>query len=335
MKQISPILRRHGIIIAAIVASLLGANRSVAQNFPSGPIKFVVPYPAGGAGDMVARLIGERLTVALSTPVVVLNRPGASGTIGAMAVASAPPDGQTVLVGHAGEIAINRHWGKEGNYDPDKDLIPVALAAVMPLALVASGKTSHGTMAEILSYSKSNARGLSFASSGPATPAYFAGELLKLKTGSNLTHVPYTGAAPALNDLLGGHVDLFFSGYLPALPHIQKGTLKLLAFSSAQRSTLAPDVPTVAEAAGLDSFDITIWMGFFLPRGTPAAIATQLNAEINKILTEPEVKKKLADQGADATPISSEGFLSFVRAESNKYREIIQSANLLPSGQPN
>lgn len=328
--ECEPPLHKLCLVLAVLVACLTGADRGLAQTYPNGPIKFVVPYPAGGAGDMVARVIGEKLTVALNAPVVVLNRPGASGTIGAMTVVSAPPDGQTLLVGHAGEIAINRHWGQEGNYDPDKDLIPVALAAVMPLALVASGQAPYGTVVEMLDYSRHDARGLSFASSGTATPAYFAGEMLKLKTKSKLTHVPYTGAAPALNDLLGGHVDLFFSGYLPALPHIQTGALKLLAFSSGRRSALAPDVPTVAEAAGIDGFDITIWMGFFLPRGTPAPIAARLNTEINKILAEPDVKKKLAEQGVDAAPITVEQFVSFVKSESNKYRDIIEGANLQP-----
>jgi tripartite-type tricarboxylate transporter receptor subunit TctC len=315
-------------VFAGLVAWLITANAGLAQTYPSAPIKLVVPYPAGGAGDMIARLIGDKLAAALGTSVVVLNRPGASGTIGAMAVVTAPPDGYTLLFGHAGEIAINRHLTQESKYDPDHDLMPVALAGVLPLALVVSGKAPYRTVAEMLQFSKENARGLSFASSGTATPAYFAGEMLKLRTRSNLTHVPYAGAAPALNDLLGGHVDLFFSGYLPAAAHVQSGALKLLAFSSSARSSLAPDIPTVAEASGIEGFDLTIWMGFFLPRGTPDAIAARLNTEINKIVAMPDVQKKLAEQGAEAVPRTIEQFAAFVKAESEKYRNIIKDVSV-------
>jgi tripartite-type tricarboxylate transporter receptor subunit TctC len=313
---------------ALSVTGLPPIDESNAAPYPSAPIKFVVPYPAGGAGDIVARLVGEKLGAALGSPVVVLNRPGASGTIGAMTVVSAAPDGYTVLVGHAGEIAINPHWAPTSSYDPDKDLMPVALAAVMPLALVVPGNAPYSTVAEMLKYAKDNSRGLSFASSGTATPAYFAGELLKLESKGNMTHVPYAGAAPALSDLVGGHVDFFFSGYPPAAPLVEAGALKMLAVSSARRSALAPDVPTVAEATRLDDFDITIWMGFFLPHGTPAEIATRLNAEINNILVDPDVVAKLAREGVEVAPGSIERFAAFVKAQSDKYRDIIKNANL-------
>lgn len=308
------------------LAACLAMSDAHAQGYPKGPIRFIVPYPAGGAGDMIARLVGEKLANALGTTHAVINRPGASGAIGAMAVITAPSDGQTILVGHAGEIAINPLLTADIGYDPDTDLMPVSLAAVMPLALVVPGKAPYGSVSEMLKFSRENSRGLSFASAGAATPAYFAGEMLKLGAKSNLTHVPYAGAAPALNDLLGGHVDLFFSGYLPAGPHIQTGALKLLAFSSGKRSTLAPNVPTVAEAADIKGYDITIWMGFFLPRGTPPEIATKLNTEFNKILAEPDVQKKLAAQGAETSIGSIEQFATFVKTERDKYRVIIGSS---------
>jgi tripartite-type tricarboxylate transporter receptor subunit TctC len=171
-------------------------------------------------------------------------------------------------------------------------------------------------------------RGLSFASAGVATPGHFAGEVLKLKTKSNLTHVPYNGATPALNDLLGGHVDLFFSGFPPAIPHVKAGALKLIAVSSGQRTGVAPDVPTVIEAAGIAGFDITLWQGFFAPRGTPMEVVARLNAEINKILAEPGVKQKLLELGADVSPMSIDQFASFVKSESEKYQAIIKDANL-------
>ena len=313
------------------LATCLAMSATVhAQSYPKGPIRFIVPYPAGGAGDLIARLVGEKLAAALGTTHAVINRPGASGAIGAMAVVTAPPDGQTILVGHAGEIAINPLLTADVGYNPDTDLMPISLAAVMPLALVVPGKAPYGSVSEMLKFSRENSRGLSFASSGAATPAYFAGEMLKLRTKSNLTHVPYAGAAPALNDLLGGHVDLFFSGYLPAAPQIQTGALKLLAFSSGKRSTLAPNVPTVAEAADIKGYDITIWMGFFVPRGTQPEIVAKLNTELNKILSDSDVQKKLAQQGAETSIGSTEQFAAFIRAERDKYRDIIGSSKSAP-----
>jgi tripartite-type tricarboxylate transporter receptor subunit TctC len=277
---------------------------------------------------MVARLVAEQFRADLARPVVVENRAGASGAIGAKAVASSAPDGHTLLIGHTGEIAINPHWAKDIGYDPDKDLLPVAFAVVVPLALVVPAAASYSTVAEMLKLSKE--RNLSFASAGTATPGHFAGEMLKLKANGNLTHVPYKGAPPALNDLLGGHVDLFFSGFPAALPHVKAGALKLLAVSSGRRSRVAPDVPTVAESAGIPGFDITLWMGFFAPRGTPDARVLELNAEINKILEAPDIKQKLLEQGADVRPMSVDQFATFVQAEGMKFQGIIKAANLAP-----
>jgi tripartite-type tricarboxylate transporter receptor subunit TctC len=223
---------------------------------------------------------------------------------------------------------INQHWSRSLGYDPERDLVPIGLATLVPLALVVPGKASYGTVAEMIKLSSE--RGLSFASAGAATPGHFAGEVLKLKTKSNMTHVPYGGAGPALNDLLGHHVDLFFSGFPPTVPHVKAGTLKLLAGSSARRSAVAPDVPTVAEASGIADFDITLWQGFFAPRGTPKATIDRLNTEINKVLALPEIKARLLEVGADVMPTSVDQFAVFVRAESGKFLQIIKEANLKP-----
>jgi tripartite-type tricarboxylate transporter receptor subunit TctC len=288
----------------------------------------VVAYAAGGTGDIVARVIADKLAGALGQSVVVENRPGASGAIASKGVAAAAPDGYTLLVGQTGEIAVNQHWNKSLGYDPEKDLQPVALATIVPLALVVPGKAAYSTVAEMLQVSAN--RGLSFASAGAATPGHFAGEVLRLKTKSNLTHVPYNGATPALNDLLGAHVDLFFSGFPPAVPHVKAGSLKLLAVSSAKRSGVAPDVPTVAEASGIAGFDITLWQGIFAPRGTPAQLVARLNSEINKVLLQPDVKAKLLEAGAEVMPISVDQFGSFVKSESEKFLQIIKEAGLKP-----
>jgi tripartite-type tricarboxylate transporter receptor subunit TctC len=176
----------------------------------------------------------------------------------------------------------------------------------------------------------SKSRGLSFASAGAATPGHLSGELLKLRTKSNLTHVPYNGAGPALNDILGGHVDMFFSGFPPTVPHVKAGTMRLLAVSTAKRSSVAPDVPTVAEASGIKDFDIALWQGFFAPRGTPQEVVARLHAEINKLLAQNEIKSKLLAAGAEVTTISIDAFAAFTKAESAKFLRIIRDGGLKP-----
>ena len=321
--------RSLALITALLAGAVIAATPPAqAQTYPSRTVHLVVPYTAGGTGDIVARVIADKLAPALGQSVVVENRPGASGALGTKSVIAAAPDGHTLLLGQTGEIAINQHWSKNLGYDPEKDLAPVALATIVPLALVVPGKARYSSLPEMLKVAAE--RGLVFASAGAATPGHFAGEVLKLKTKSNLTHVPYNGATPALNDLLGGHVDMFFSGFPAAVPHVSAGTLKLIAVSSAKRSGVAPDVPTVAEASGIRDFDITLWQGFFAPRATPKEIVARLNAEINKILVQPDVKAKLLEAGADVTPISVEQFAEFMKAESEKFLQIIKQAGLKP-----
>ena len=314
---------RHLALLAMLAVTALPAG---AQTYPSGPVHLVVAYAAGGTGDVVARIIAPKLSIALGQSVVVENRAGASGAIGARSVASATPDGLTLLVGQTAEVAINQHWLKGLNYDPDKDLQPVALLAVVPLALVVPAKAPYSTMAEFLAALRTGK--LTFASAGTGTPGHFAGELLKAKTKSNLTHVPYKGAGPALNDLIGGHVDLYFPGMPAALPLLKSGLVKVLGVSSAKRSGVAPDVPTVAETAGMKDFDFTLWAGVFTPHGTPQAIVVRLNSEINKVLNEPDTRQRLVEAGADVEAMSVDQFRAFVDAESNKYLRIIMETGV-------
>jgi tripartite-type tricarboxylate transporter receptor subunit TctC len=314
-----------GFLSAALVAAALPAW---AQTFPSRPVHLVVSYAPGGTGDIVARLISDKLAAALGQTVVVENRAGASGSIGAQSVVSATPDGHTLLVGQPAEVAINQHWIRGLGYDPINDLQPVALATVVPLALVIPAAAPYATVADMLKASK--ARGLSFASAGTGTPGHFAGELLKLKTSSNLTHVPYKGAGPALNDLLGNHVDLFFSGFPAAWAQVKAGKLKLIAVSPAKRSPAAPDVPTVAEASGIADFDISLWQGVFAPRATPKEVVARLNAELNRIVTQPEIRERLRNEGADVIPLAVDQFAAFVKSESEKYLNIIKQSGVKP-----
>jgi tripartite-type tricarboxylate transporter receptor subunit TctC len=269
-----PAIRALAISLVACAINACAGGQGWSQTYPTRTIQVIVAYAAGGTGDIVARSVADKLGATLGQSVVVENRAGASGAIGAHSVATAAPDGYTLLVGQTGEMAVNQHWLKGLNYDPDKDLVPIALAAVVPLALVVPAKAPYSTMPEFLAALKAKPK-MTFASAGIGTPGHFAGELLKLQFDENLAHVPYKGAGPALNDLIGNHVDFYFPGFPAAAPHVKAGTVKILALSSAARSPAAPDIPTVAELTGNKDYDFTLWAGFFAPRGTPQAIVPQ------------------------------------------------------------
>src|SRR6476661_10038561 len=317
-------------LAAGVVVAVVGAGSAApawSQAYPSRPIQLIVAYAAGGTGDIVARSISDKLGIALGQSVVVENRAGASGAIGAHSVATAAPDGYTLLFGQTGEMAVNQHWLKGLNYDPDNDLVPIALAAVVPLALVVPSKALYSTLPDFLTALKAKPK-ITFASAGIGTPGHFAGELLKLKFDENLTHVPYKGAGPALNDLIGSHVDFYFPGFPAAAPHVKAGNLKVLALSSAKRSPAAPDVPTVAEVTGIKDYDFTLWAGFFAPRGTPQPVIDRLNKEINAVLAQPDIKARLEAAGAVVTPMSVAEVKAFVSGESAKYLNVIKETGV-------
>ena len=318
----------HARNVALAVAALAAiAAPAWPQTYPSRPIHLIVGFAPGGTGDIVGRLIGNKLSADLGQSVVVENRAGAGGTIAAHDVATAPPDGYMLSVAQTPEIAINPYFMKDVGYDTLKDLQPLALAGVVPLALVVPANSPYTTAAQFVAALRAG-QPLTFASAGVGTPGHLAGELLKLKLDSKLVHVPYKGAAPALNDVVGGHVDFYFPGTPAALPLMQSGKVKVLAVSSATRSAVAPDIPTVAEATGIGNFDITLWVGFFGPRGLPPDLATRLNGEINKILLEPDIKARLKDDGAEVRALSIDQFTAFVRSEIERYQGIIAAAHL-------
>lgn len=310
-------------------AMLCAAAPLSAQTYPARPIHMIVAYSAGGTGDVIARILADKLGTALGQSIIVENRPGATGAIGAHMVATAKPDGYVLLLGQTGEISINQHWLKNIGYDPDKDLQPIALAAVVPLALVVPPKAPYSTMQDFVAFLKTG-KAVTFASAGTGTPGYFAGELLKLRVKGNMTHVPYKGAGPALNDLLGSHVDMYFPGFPAVTPLVKAGSLKILAVSSATRAPSAPDIPTVAEVTGIKNFDFTLWQGIFAPHGTPPELVTRLNSEINKILATDEIKKKFADLGAEIRPMSVAQFTAFTHTESEKYAVVINDTGVTP-----
>jgi tripartite-type tricarboxylate transporter receptor subunit TctC len=311
----------HSLSAAFLIA--LTSLPAAAQTWPTKPVHLVVAYAPGGTGDVVARIIAEKLSPALGQPVVVENRPGASGAIGATAVLNAVPDGHMLLVGQTGEVVVNQFWMKGLTYDP-KDLVPVALATVVPLALAVPGKVTHASLGDMIKAIETSGKPLSFASAGTGTPGHLAGEYLSAKLPGKLVHVPYRGAGPALNDIIGGHVDMYFSGFPPVMPMMKAGTVKVLAVSSKARAQAAPEIPSVAEATGFSDFDFTLWQGFFAPKGTPKEVIARLNAEINKVLADPPTRQKLLDAGANVSQSSTEEFAAFVKAETEKYERIIK-----------
>jgi len=316
-------------IIFIAAALLIGSSPSTtsAQTYPSRPIHIVTPYSPGGSADMIARLIADNLAKRLGQPVIVENRPGASGTMGTQAVAKAAPDGYTLLLAFVAEVAIAPGLYPKLSYDPLKDLVPVILAAKYPMVLVVTPSLGAASVKDLMAIAKASPQGLAYASSGSGSPAHIAFELLARRTGMNMTHVPYKGGGAALADLLGGHVQMFFSGLSPALPHLKSGKLRAIAVSSAQRSFALPDVPTVSES-GVTDFDVNTWNGLFAPAGTPAGIVDQLNTEVSAILRMPDVAKRLASEGAEFAPNTPKEFGAFVQSQVAKYSQVIKDANI-------
>jgi tripartite-type tricarboxylate transporter receptor subunit TctC len=309
--------------LAAIALFALTAVAARGDTFPSRPIRIVVPFAAGGATDLIARVVGQKLTESMGQAVVVENRPGASGMIGADLVAKAPPDGYTLLMASTAEIAINPSLYSKMSYDPQRDLAPITLAGVTPLILVVNPASPLHSVADIVKEAKAHPGAISFASAGNGSVQHLSGELVKVLTSTDMVHVPYKGAAPALTDVLSGQVTMFFSGMPPAMPHVKSGKLRALAVTTPKRSPAAPDVPTMAEA-GVQGFDISNWFGLLAPAGTPPGILDKLHDEAVKALMQPAVKERLAEQGAEVVADSREHFGAFIKAEADKYAKLIK-----------
>lgn len=308
---------------AAACALLLSA--ADAQTYPAKPIRLVTPYAPGGTADILSRVVGRKLSEAWSQQVVIDNRPGASGMLGADIAAKAPPDGYTILMAYVAEIAITQSLFRSMTYDPVKDLAPVTLAAVTPMIFVVHPSLPARNVSELVALAKSRPGQLPYASAGNGSPAHLAFELLQRSARIEITHIPYKGAAPALTDLLGGHVVMFFSGMPPAIPHVKAGKLRAIAVSTAKRSPAAPEVPTVAES-GVRDFDISTWFGVFAPAATSKDIIGKLNAEISRALTLPDVRERLAREGAETAPNSPEQFGKFIQSEIAKFARIIRES---------
>jgi tripartite-type tricarboxylate transporter receptor subunit TctC len=311
--------------VAMGIALAVATAQVMADTWPSKPIKWIVPFAPGGTTDILARTIGEKLAVALGQPVIVENKPGAGGGLGADFVAKAAPDGYTILGGTISTNAINASLYKDLPYDPVKDFIPVTLIARVPNMLVVNNDVPAKSVAELIVLMKKNPGKYTFASSGNGTSQHLSGELFKSMTGVDMQHIPYKGSPPALQDVMGGSVTMTFDNITTAWPLAKGGKLRALAVTTAKRSPAAPDVPTLAEA-GVAGYEIGSWQGVFAPAGTPPEIVKRLNAEIVRIINLPEVKDKLLILGAEPVGNSSEEFTVFVKAEVVKWGDVVRKS---------
>ncbi len=321
--------KRHWLKLAgaSFVGAVLCATQAVAQSYPSKPIRLVVPFTPGGVTDTSGRLIAEQLSKRLGQQVVVDNKPGASGNIGTQMVASAEPDGYTLLLGFDGTLVINPHVFPKVGFDTAKDFAPVGKIGDAVLILVAYPGTPTKTLKDVINLSKTQSGGLSYGTSGTGGTPHIAGELLKERTGANLVHIPYKGGGQAMTDVLGGNIPLVYTAIAGAIQHIKTGKLHPVAVSSAQRASSLPEVPTFIES-GLPDFDISSWVGLLAPAKTPKAIVDKLNAELNAVLSDPAVRERLNGMGIAATPSSADKFAQEIQRDLTRYASVVKSAGI-------
>ncbi len=311
--------------IAACAASALTCAFAHAQTYPSKPIRFVVPYPAGGPVDIVARLLAQKVAENAGQPVVVDNKPGAGGNIGADLVAKSPPDGYTILMGAVATHAINPALYASIPFDPARDFVPIVQVASTPNVLVVNPSIPAANVQELIAYARRNPGKLNFGSGSTGSAGHLAGELFKSMAGIDMTHVPYKGAAPAMQDLVAGQIQLMFDNLASALGQVRAGKVKALAVTTAARTALAPELPTLAES-GLPGFDISTWFGVFAPAGTPRNVAQRLHEEFSRALAAPDVRERMLALGAEPAGGSSAQFAAYIRAEAEKYARLVKSS---------
>lgn len=317
---------RRGLLAAAACAALapLAGQAQPAAAWPVKPVKLVVGYAAGGATDVIGRLLAVKLGEQLGQPFLVDNRAGANSNVGADLVAHSPPDGSTLYLFTIANT-INATLYDKLNFDAQKDFEPVGLIARVPNILVVNPRLPIRTVAEYLRFAAESPNGITFASSGSGSSIHLSGEMFKMVARANMLHVPYRGSAPAVTDLLGGQVQSMFDNTPSSLPHVQGGRLRAIAITSAQRSPLLPDVPTVAES-GFPGFDVQSWFGIAAPAGTPRPVIDRLNAEINKALALPDVRKRLEELAATPGPGTPEQFRTFIAAETRRWHDVVKAS---------
>ena len=321
-------MQRRQLLAAGAAAFVAAPRHSFAQGrFPLRPITLVVPTAPGGSTDFTARLVMEPLSRALGQPVVVDNKPGASGNIGNQFVARAKPDGYTLLVSYSGYHVGNPHLFKQAGWDPIKDFAPVAMMTRAPQVIATSPKIPANNLKELIAYAKANPGKLNYASSGNGSIQHIAGELFKQLTGTFITHIPYRGSGPAVQDLMGGQVDLFITTPAGVVSQIQGGRLKGMAVTSKQRLSSLPSVPTAAES-GLNGYELDSWFALYAPAGTPADVVQQLNTEINKILVTAETKKKAEESGTSVEAWTPQQLAEFTKKELDYWGKVIKGAKI-------
>jgi tripartite-type tricarboxylate transporter receptor subunit TctC len=296
-----------------------------AQAWPSKPIRYIVPFPPGAFNDTLARIMSAELPKALGQPVLVENRPGGNTIIGTEAAAKSPPDGYT-LFGAALPFSVIQSLYKL-SFDVTKDFVPITLAGTTPNLLVANPNVPVNSVKELIAAAKAKPGGFNYASTGNGSSNHLSFELFKSMTGTDITHIPYKGSAPAVTDMIGGQVQLMFDNTPNVLPQVRAGKLKALAVSSKKRSSLAPEVPTVDEA-GVPGYDVTVWFGILAPAGTPKEIVTRLNTEMVKIMRSPEITDRFNKAGVDVVASSSEYFSEFLKSEVARWAKVVQDANI-------
>jgi tripartite-type tricarboxylate transporter receptor subunit TctC len=316
-----------GILVLSTFLSFDSTGKVFAQTYPNKPIHLIVAFPPGGTTDVVARLVGQKLSEGLGQPVVVDNRPGASGIIGTEMAAKAAADGYTLLMGYITTNAINPSLYGKLPYDPVKDFAPVSWIASAPLLVMVHPSIPVNSVKELIALAKSKPGQLSYASGGNGSPPHLAGELFKTMAGVDMMHVPYKGSAPAMVDVLGGHVPVYFDGIVTTLPQVKAGKLRALGVTSAKRSPSAPEIPTVAES-GLPGFEVISWWGMVVQAGAPKEIVSKLNSEIVKIVQMPDVKERLASQGAIPMGSTPEQFAAHIKAETAKWGKVIRECGV-------
>jgi tripartite-type tricarboxylate transporter receptor subunit TctC len=315
-------------LLLTCLGALLVVQAHAQDRYPSRPLRVIVPFAPGGSTDIFARLIAERLAASLGQPVVVENRAGASGNIGAEAVAKAPADGYTILMATTGVMAINNALFKAMTYDAAKDFEPVIFIASITNVLAVPVDLPAKNVAELILLATKESGKLTFASSGAGSSTHLSAELFKSLAGIDVVHVPFKGSGQALIDVVAGRVSMIFDNMPSALPHIKAGKLRALGVTSLRRSGVLPDVPTIAEA-GLPGYESLSWSGFAVPAATPKDVVQRLNRETAAILATPDMKQKLAEQGADAVGGPPEAFAEHVRRERQKWGRLVRERNIV------
>jgi tripartite-type tricarboxylate transporter receptor subunit TctC len=314
-------MRLIGFVLSLLFSVSLGAQ----DNWPSKPIRMILPFPPGGGTDILGRLIADRLAANLGQPVVTENRGGAGGNVGAEAAARSAPDGYTIVL-VAPSLAISPTLYSKLNYDPVKDLAPISLVATVPNVMITQ-PSLPADLKEFIALVKAKPGALNFGSGGAGTSNHLAGELFNLVAGTKLVHIPYKGVNLAMQDVLSGNVHLVFIGIPAAAPHVKAGRLRALAVVAPHRSPALPEVPT-AEEAGLADFEVTTWYGILAPAGTPRNVITRVNGELVKIMHSPELKEKLAATGTDPLTSTPEEFAAYIKREITKWGEVIRKAGI-------